>query len=155
MDTITIDDRFTVGPQPDREGLFRLAKMGFKTIINLRTDGENEEILAPEEEGQQVRRLGMRYVWYPIPRYQPMRPEWVGELRNKAHTLPMPIYIHCRWGKRASALIWTVVALERRLSGNKALAAADRMGLTATLQYRWRPRIRKFVCEYLDRALLV
>lgn len=152
MDMVTIDNRFTVGPQPDSKELCRLAKTGFRTIINLRTDAEEEEILAPREEGRQVRRLGMRYVWLPIPRHQPLRLEWVGELRSKVDTLPLPIYIHCRWGKRASALIWTAVAQEQCLSGNEALATADGMGLTETSQYKWRPPIRKSVREILDRG---
>lgn len=152
MDMVAIDDRFTVGPQPDSEELCYIANRGFKTIINLRSDCEDEEVLAPEEEGRQVRRLGMRYVRFPIPRHQALRPRWVGEFRSKIHTLPRPIYIHCRWGKRAGALTWTVVAEERGLSGKEALATADRMGLTATPKYRWKPLIRKFVREYLDRC---
>lgn len=153
MNIIVIDDRLAVGPQPDKKGLSRLASTGFKSVINLRSDTENEEVLTPEDEGRQALLLGMKYARIPIPRNEPLHPEYVNGLRNRIRSLPRPIYIHCRWGKRAGALTWAVVARERGLSGGEALATADRMGLTSTPHYKWRPPVRKFVRDYLDRSL--
>jgi protein tyrosine phosphatase (PTP) superfamily phosphohydrolase (DUF442 family) len=49
--------------QPAPEALAKLKDMGFRTVVNLRTEKEGP---APAEERGVVEAQGLRYVWVPI-----------------------------------------------------------------------------------------
>ena len=62
---IRIKDQLTIGAQPTEEQLKHLAEEGFKSVVNLRMPGEEEQPLSPDEEGEKVRALGMEYLHIP------------------------------------------------------------------------------------------
>jgi len=80
------------GGQPGREGFEQLRTRGFKTIINLRTENDEETI---------VKELGMNYVhipvnlkpWNGIPDHAVER--YFEVINNPAN---YPIFFHCRRG---------------------------------------------------------
>jgi tyrosine-protein phosphatase SIW14 len=80
------------GGQPGREGFEYLKKNGIKTVINLRTDNDEEAI---------VKELGMNYVhipisikfWSKIP--SPAIDEYFKVLNDPAN---YPIFFHCKRG---------------------------------------------------------
>ena len=80
------------GGQPEREGFEYLKKSGIKTIVNLRTENDEEAI---------VKELGMNYfhipisikVWSRIP--DPAINEYFKTLNDPAN---YPIFFHCRRG---------------------------------------------------------
>ncbi len=47
MPTMQISDQVTVGPQPSEAELQKLTQQGSKSIINLRTEGEEDQPLSP------------------------------------------------------------------------------------------------------------
>lgn len=62
---IKIDDRFTVSrTQPTKEDLQEIKQQGFQSVVNLRTMEEEALLLSPQEEGEQVQELGMRYLHF-------------------------------------------------------------------------------------------
>src|SRR5712691_10062210 len=61
-----VNDHIYRGGQPSNEGWSSLAKMGIKTVVDLRRDGEDHDHWIREEE-RAVQAAGMRYVSVPMP----------------------------------------------------------------------------------------
>lgn len=115
------------GAQPKRGGLAELARLGVKTIINLRSDDEQSDA-----EEREARALGLGY--YKVPMRRVGRPddaliEHALELINDAAL--QPVFVHC---KRGADRTGTVIACYRiRHDGWTAAAAtaeAKRYGLS-------------------------
>lgn len=68
MDRVaTIDDQISVLTYPpEADDLKELANTGFKTIVNLRSAGENGEVLSPDAEAIESRDLGLNYLHFPL-----------------------------------------------------------------------------------------
>jgi uncharacterized protein (TIGR01244 family) len=139
-----IDDQITVGPQPSAEELRQLKAQGYQTIVNFRTDGEEEQPLSPSAEGEAVRELGMDYVNLPVS-MQSMTPEVVDQFRDQFADLSTPVYAHCKSGKRAGAMVMIHRACEEGLSGSEAIQQSEQMGFECD-----QPELKQFVIDYVD-----
>jgi uncharacterized protein (TIGR01244 family) len=145
-DRIKIDDRITVGGQPGEEQLGDLARQGFKSVINLRTAGEPEQPLSPDQEGEKVRALGLEYRHIPVST-KDMRPEQVDEFRREVEGLPGPDFVHCHEGKRAGAFAMMHTAAQAGATGEQTLRQAEAMGFRCDT-----PQLKEFVSGYTDRS---
>ena len=143
---IRINDGLRVDTgQPTREELGRLAQEGFKTVVNLRTAGEQNQPLSPEAEGEVVRKAGLNYLQIPVASTDP-RPEQVDQFREKLAELPGPVLVHCASGRRSGAFAILQLAKQEGLSGGAALARAQQLG------FDWKsPELDRFVTRYLER----
>ena len=119
-----IVDGFYRGGQPNEAGFDFLKKEGFKTIINLRE--ENDEEAA-------VRTLGMNYVhiplsvkiWSKVP--EPAIQKYFEVLNNPAN---YPIFIHCRRGAdRTGAMVGFYRIAAQGWDGKKAYKEARDTGM--------------------------
>lgn len=144
MENVKITDRLSVGGQPSEEGLQRLAEEGVKTVVNLRTTGEKDQPLSPEEEGRKVGDLGMRYVHIPVS-MKSMGPEQVERFRDELKGAPSPVFVHCASGKRAGAFAMMATAVESRMTGEDTLKKAESMGFECDV-----PELKEFVKGYID-----
>ena len=126
-DSMRINEQVTVGPQPRADELEQLREQGFKAVVNLRTEGEEDQPVSPEEEGQQVSSLGMTYHHEPVDAGD-LREEQVDRFREKLAGLPGPVYVHCRSGKRAGAFVMMDQAVRHGMSGEATLQKAEEMG---------------------------
>ncbi len=45
-----LSDRITVGGQPSAEEIQQIKNAGFATVVNLRTAGEEDQPMSPDEE---------------------------------------------------------------------------------------------------------
>lgn len=143
---IRINDGLSVDTgQPTREELERLAQEGFRTVVNLRTEGEQNQPLSPEAEGEAARKAGLDYLHIPVASTDP-RPEQVDQFREKLDELPKPVLVHCASGKRSGAFAVLQLADQQGLSGDEALTRAW------TLGFDWKsPELEGFVRRYLDQ----
>ena len=141
-----INEQLTVGPQPTEEQLKHIAEEGFKSVVNLRMPGEEEQPLSPDEEGVRVRSLGMEYLHIPVSK-KVMQPEQVDSFRQEISRLPEPVFVHCHLGKRAGALVMMHTACEAGMSGDQTLERAEQMGFECDV-----PQLREFVKGYIDRS---
>lgn len=66
MQTMQINDQVSVGPQPSEEEPQKLGQQGFKTVVNFRTEGEEEQPLSPQAEGEKAKSAGMEYLHLPV-----------------------------------------------------------------------------------------
>src|SRR5262249_55662477 len=134
-----------VGGQPTEDQLAELARAGFRTVVNLRTVGEQDQPLSPEAEGKQVRTLGMAYLHVPVST-KDLKVEKVDEFRRKFAELPRPAFVHCSVGKRAGAFLTMSLAVDQGASGDQALRQAEQMGFRFD-----QPELEEFVKGYVDR----
>ena len=106
---LQVDEHVYRGAQPTPEGLKSLAKIGVKTIVDLRGGGDH----TASEQGE-VEALGMRYVSVPMKGMQAPTDDDVAKVLNlidspEAST-NWPVFIHCKRGKDRTG---TVIACYR------------------------------------------
>ena len=144
MDTRKIDEQVTVGAQPSEADVRELAHKGFQSVINLRPPGEGDQPLDPEDEGLAVQDCGLQYAHIPIS-LRELKTELVDRFRDEMESLPAPIYIHCKGGTRAAALLALHRAAESGKSSEEALRDAEQLGAPVDM-----PEYREFFREYVE-----
>src|SRR5437016_4230812 len=70
---LCLNEKFATAGQPKAEAFGKLAKQGFRAVLNLRTAEEGAE-----QEREQVEKAGMRYINIPVVTANP-KPEQVPE----------------------------------------------------------------------------
>ncbi len=147
MDNRTaITDDVSISDQPTENELEQLAEEGFRSVINLRHDGEDQMPMTPRQEGQRVRALGMEYENIPvsIPRADAALVE---RFREKLAAMPKPVLVHCKLGARAGAFVVMDLAAREGLSGEQALAEGGDRGFVCDNQ-----DLADFVKRYVDNC---
>ena len=79
------------GAQPKRVGFERLAKMGIDIVVDLRLTGK-------QDEGREVRKLGMKFVSIPWHCYLPKDKVFARFLTLLQENPGKRIFVHCRYG---------------------------------------------------------
>lgn len=132
MDRVaTIDDQISVLTYPpEADDLKELANTGFKTIVNLRSAGENGEVLSPDAEAIESRDLGLNYLHFPLSPTD-LTHASAKELARALGKLPGPTAIHCASGRRASLM--GLASWAQQVNCRDAATAAER-GREAGLQ---------------------
>jgi uncharacterized protein (TIGR01244 family) len=147
-DRIQINERVVVGKVPPTlqvvEGLTR---EGFRSVVNLREEAEENQALSPQQEGEAVRRAGMEYLHIPVSSGA-MDPALVDRFRREVSRLPGPVFVHCASGRRAGTFSVMLAAAEEGLSGDAALARAKELGF----DWSSTPELEAFIRRYLDRS---
>lgn len=139
------NDQLTVGPQPSENELESFPSEGFRSVVNFRTAGEDDQPLSPEAEGEKVRSAGMSYLHVPVS-IDGMEMSQVDEFRKHYASLPQPVFAHCKSGKRAGAMMMMHTAVENGMSGEQALEQAKNMGFECD-----KPELEQFVKEYVNQ----
>lgn len=111
------------GGQPAPETLGRLAEMGFRTVINLRTEKEGAV-----EERAPVEAQGLRYVWVPFTA-DSFSPQDVAAVEQVLDDPAVgPVLLHCASSNRVGG-VWAAIQARRGKSLEEALAAGREAGL--------------------------
>ena len=144
QNTMKINEEVTVGPQPSEQELQQLSSQGFQSVVNFRTDGEEDQPLSPEAEGEKVTAAGLEYVNIPVS-MKSMGPEQVDQFRSKFRELPKQVFAHCKSGERAGAMVMMHIASESGMTGEQTLQQAKEMGFECD-----QPQLEEFVKNYVD-----
>jgi uncharacterized protein (TIGR01244 family) len=109
--------------KPSTEALSRLKAQGFKTVIDLRTEGEGTAA-----EKQAVEAQGLRYVWVPISAstFSAADVDAVAKVLGDASS--KPVLLHCASASRVGA-VWGVLQVRQGKTVEEAEAAAREIGL--------------------------
>ncbi len=134
-----IDGNLTVGRQPDREDLRRLAEHGYGTVIDLRHAGEPGHALSPAEEREAAEGAGLTYLHLPVS-LDTLTPAVLARFRAAVAESDGRTYVHCAAGQRAAALALATRAASQGLSAYAVLAEAEGSGLMVH-----DPRARDFI----------
>ena len=144
MQDMKLNEQLTVGAQPSEAQLQDLKAQGFQSVVNLRTEGEDEQPLSPQQEGEKVQSLGLEYLHIPVSPKQ-MQPAQVDEFRRELAKLPSPVFVHCKSGMRAGAFSMMHMAVENGLTGDECINQAMQMGFECD-----KPEMKEFVKSYVD-----
>jgi uncharacterized protein (TIGR01244 family) len=121
------------------EAIREIAKMGFKSVINLRL--ASEQGAQVEEEGEAVKAAGMRYVHLPFDAQNPdahLIDNFIVAVTAPAN---QPAYVHCAAGGRAASLWMIKRVLADGWDEQRALTEANALGLN--------DRFRPFALNYI------
>lgn len=112
------------GGQPSAEALARLKELGFRTVINLRVEGESGFV----DEKAVLEAQGLRYV------HVPLTAATLSDADVKAVRAVLddaaagPVLIHCASGNRVGA-VWAVIQGRQGKTLDEAEAEGRRLGM--------------------------
>jgi protein tyrosine/serine phosphatase len=121
----TLDKGIYRGGQPSKEGFLFLKRMGVKTIVNLR---------AEDDEGDLVRGLGLNYVHIPIRLIFPWSRISESSIQKYFEVIDSPdnypIFVHCRRGADRTGALSAMYRINNQgWPADKAWTEARAIGL--------------------------
>jgi uncharacterized protein (TIGR01244 family) len=125
-----ITPTIVIADQPTEADLAALKAAGFAGVVNLRNDGEPEQPLSTEAEGEKTRALGLDYIHMGIgsaPLLE-MDVDAVCQFLDE-HTKEGKVLVHCRKGGRAAAMVLLYEALTHGWKPAEAAEKGQAMGL--------------------------
>ena len=146
LDRQRYSDGVFLGKSPTIRDIEMLArKAGFRALLNLNTEGEPAQILSPNVEATWAHTFEMQHERVSIDLLA-SRSEVVDKFLETMREIAKPVYVHSLLGRRAAALMTIHMALERRISGNEALALAKTHGIDCALE-----QLQQFTVSEADR----
>ena len=131
------------GAQPHADGLQKLKSMGVKTIVNLRTPST-----LSRAEGEEARRLGLRYFNVPLPGLSQPKDEQVQRVLDIINTPEnQPVFVHCHHGEdRTGTIIACYRITHDGWTGEQAKSEAEKYGMS------WLQRaMKKYIDSFYQR----
>ncbi len=104
-----------------------IARLGFKSVINNRVDGEEPGQLSSREEIELARLVGLEYLYLPAAKHEVLDDHVVLPLADALATMPGPIMLHCRSGLR-STIMWTAIRIDEGATVDEMIVAAKVAG---------------------------
>lgn len=138
-----VNNKLYRGAQPKTGGLQELAKLGIKTVVNLR--GKGEGVLKEEEE---ARGKGLRYFSVPMERAGRPRDADIERVLSIINTPEyQPVFVHCQQGADRTG---TVIAVYRIAydgwTSKEAKAEANRYGM-----HPWEIGMKNYIHDFYLR----
>jgi protein tyrosine phosphatase (PTP) superfamily phosphohydrolase (DUF442 family) len=119
-----LEDVTTAG-QPEKEHFQRLAEVGYKTVIDLRTPEESRGLDEPEV----VRKSRMEYVNIPVG-HEGVDDETFERFRQlMTNSKRQPTLVHCSSANRVGALLIPYLILDEGKAPEEAVRMASEVGL--------------------------
>ena len=138
-----VDSQLYRGGQPKSGGIKHLARMGIKTIVNLRTANE----LTRTEETE-ARAAGLRYFNLPMKEWGRPTDEQVERVLavlNKAEN--HPVFVHCRLGADRTGLVVAIYRITHDgWTSERAKAEAKKYGM-----HPWELGMKDYLHDYYKR----
>jgi protein tyrosine/serine phosphatase len=140
-----VDDHVYRGAQPTDLGFKSLAKLGIKTIVDLREPGDRSRV-----EEQVVRAGGMEYISVPMYGMEtPSNEKVVKVLALLEDNSTGPVFVHCKRGAdRTGAVIACYRVEHDRWKNDQALGEAKSLGMSF-----FERAIQRYVREFKPRTL--
>lgn len=123
-----VDNQVYRGGQPTSDGFKNLAKLGIKTVVDLRLIGEHSQA----EEQKIVTGLGMRYVSIPMHGMATPDDKQVAAVQALfADTASGPVFVHCKRGADRTGMVVAVYRISHdRWENKRALEEARDYGMS-------------------------
>jgi protein tyrosine/serine phosphatase len=131
------------GAQPKAGGLKRLAQLGIKTIVDLRSAGDRARSEEREAHGLGLRYFNVPFKWYGRPTDKQV--ERVLEIINRPEN--QPVFVHCGHGVDRTGLIVAVYRITQEgFTSTQAKSEAKRFGM-----HWWKIGLKNYITEYYLR----
>ena len=141
-----VDQHLYRGAQPNDEGFASLAKIGVKTIIDLREPGERSQY-----EQSAVTAAGMKYINVPMTGLTPPSDSEITKILGILEDGSSgPVFVHCMRGADRTGAVIAAYRIEHDgWANNRALSEAKAMGMS----FFQLPR-KSFIQGFQPRAVL-
>lgn len=100
---------FTVSPALTDADFSELSALGFKSVLNVRPDGETASQLASADAARAARAAGLAYAHIPVRKHDLFADEIVSEAARTLADLPAPVLAYCASGQRA-VILWAAAS---------------------------------------------
>ncbi|MBW4623845.1 MAG: protein tyrosine phosphatase family protein [Cyanosarcina radialis HA8281-LM2] len=139
-----INDRLAVAMgQVTPEQLQQATEEGFKSVLNLRSPGE-EGFLSDEQ--QQAENAGLQYVNVPV-KPDGLSDELADRVLEEIDRLPKPALIHCKSGLRSGAMALMYVATQQGMTADEAMQTGKKLGFDCDSS----PQMKQFFEHYVSQ----
>lgn len=137
MKPIPVTEKFSVAGQPEIADFGELRRLGFRTVINNRPDGEDDSQPGTEAEAAAAKAAGLDYVFIPVTSTS-MADDDVRRFGEALAASKGPVIAHCRSGARAFYM-WVLAgnAEVERLSDDKLVLIASGIGIAPEAARNW------------------
>lgn len=139
-----VNDEISVAafdPNADRFKTF--AEKGFKSVINLQTT-EEEQNVSQEKEKELAKANNLRYKHIGVSKDN-LSEAMVDDFRNELENAPKPILVHCKSGKRSGAFVMMHIGCKKNMSGEEVIKQAEEMGFECDV-----PELEEFLKKYVN-----
>lgn len=135
-----VGDQLYRGGQPKPGGYERLARLGVKTVVNLRDDDEHARA-----EGEEARAAGLRYYNVPLGRLgRPSDAEVERVLQLIDAPENQPVFVHCHRGADRTGLVIAVYRMTHDgWTAEQAQEEANRFGMR-----RWQLGKKDYISDF-------
>jgi len=134
-----VNPKVGTGGQPSSDDLHRLQELGYRAIINLRTDSEGVDLASEKKLAED---LGMRYFNIPVRGSEPRDDQAAEFLRLMEELKESRVFVHCASANRVGSFMLIQLALAEGKPLEEAEKEADAIGLRSEV-------LRKFAREYV------
>jgi uncharacterized protein (TIGR01244 family) len=136
---LCVDERVTTGGQPVAGAFAKLAGLGFRAVLDMRTEAEGHDAALARSQAEAA---GLRYFNLPVESAAP-RPEQVDEFtRAVGDKRNHPLFVHCASGNRVGAFWLIYRVIEDGWTLERAQAEAERVGLRSE-------SLKRFALDYV------
>ncbi len=128
---------------PDENSFKAFADKGFKSVINLQTD-EEEQNVSSEKEEELAKDNNLKYRHFGVSKDN-LSEAMVDDFREELENLPTPIVVHCKSGKRSGAFVMMHIGCQKNMSGEEVIKQAEDMGFECDV-----PELEQFLKKYVN-----
>jgi uncharacterized protein (TIGR01244 family) len=118
----------SISEQISTDEIDALSRAGFRSIVDLRPDGEAPDQAPSADVANAAKQRGLAFAYVPV-QHGDIPDATVAALASKLRALPKPVLLYCRSGRRA-ARTWALVEASRvgGLDANAIAAAVKSAG---------------------------
>jgi len=139
-----VNDEISVAAfDPDENSFKTFAEKSFKSVINLQTV-EEEQNVSSEKEKELAKDNNLKYRHIGVSKDN-LSEAMVDDFRQELETLPKPIVVHCTSGKRSGAFVMMHIGCQKNMSGEEVIEQAEEMGFECDV-----PELEKFLKKYVN-----
>jgi uncharacterized protein (TIGR01244 family) len=116
VEIIQLERDTAVAPQLVEADFATIARLGFRSVVNNRPDGEAPDQLPNAKAAAAARRHGLEFRYLPVHNVNVTDDDVVAAFRRLMDDLPRPILFYCRTGTRCT-ILWSQAQAGRRTVG--------------------------------------
>ena len=128
---VVLEPGVAASAQPSRSALERAAAVGYRTVVNFRSEGETP---SPEDERKAVEGLGLSYVHIPVkgPNLSVEHAAALAEVLDDPGR--KPVLLHCSSGNRAAGAWALYLARFRNVPPDEAVRRGEAAGMQSNVR---------------------